>query len=160
MSQLKLDSAASVSNEEKIVDFRRLIARNLAARLGEQGERISAALDQAIDDYTKRYKNTFDQTERSEIQLTMKLKSQKDKDVWASLSGEILGFVPTPAVEWLEDQQKAHGTRPCLSQALAYLIRVYGMPNVDSLKITRDKFLALKWVSEPGRILELSLIHI
>ena len=28
------------------------------------------------------------------------------------------------------------------------------MPNVDSLKITRDKFLALKWVSEPGRILE------
>ena len=154
LSQLKLDSAASVSNEEKIVDFRRLIARNLAARLGEQGERISAALDQAIDDYTKRYKNTFDQTERSEIQLTMKLKSQKDKDVWASLSGEILGFVPTPAVEWLEDQQKAHGTRPCLSQALAYLIRVYGMPNVDSLKITRDKFLALKWVSEPGRILE------
>ena len=154
LSQLKLDSSACVSNEEKIVDFRRLIARNLAARLGEQGERISSALDQAIDDYTKRYKSTFDPTERSEIKLTMQLKLQKDKDVWASLSGEILGFVPTPAVEWLEDQQKNHGIRPCLSQALAYLVRVYGMPNPDSLKITRDKFLALKWVSEPGKILE------
>ena len=154
LSQLKLDSAASVQNEEKIVDFRRMITRNLAARLGEQGERISAALDRAIDDYTSKYKSTFDPVERSEIKLKMELKLQKDKDVWSTLSGEILGFVPTPAVEWLEDQQKNFGTRPCLSQALAYLVRVYGMPNVDSLKITRDKFLALKWVSEPGRILE------
>ena len=101
MSQLKLDSAASVANEEKITDFRRLISRNLAARLGEQGERISAALDRAIDDYTSRYKNTFDPVERNEIKLTMELKLQKDKEVWASISGEILGFVPSPAVEWL-----------------------------------------------------------
>ena len=49
----------------------------------------------------------------------LRLELPKDRDIWATLSGEILGFVPSTAVDWVEERAQSHGEKPCLTTALA-----------------------------------------
>ena len=58
--QLKLEPTSCVGDEEKLVDFRRLIGRNMRARLGEQGDRIHKVLDKAVQDYEEKYKASIE----------------------------------------------------------------------------------------------------